>query len=90
MSESVGNKIRFQGPIFWGPWGHAESPRCGKGFMNLGKGIGAFMFFIILNGCAFQSGPEGNPALKLFGALGICLAAVFLIFYIVVKSREKD
>jgi hypothetical protein len=58
--------------------------------MNLGKGIGAFVVFFILHGCAFQSGPEGNPALKLFGALGICLAAVFLIFYIVVKSREKD
>jgi hypothetical protein len=58
--------------------------------MNMEKGVGAFVILFLLNGCAFQSGPEGNPALKLFGALGICLAAVFLIFYIVVKSREKD
>jgi len=56
----------------------------------MGKGIGAFVLVLILNGCAFQSGAEGNPALKVFGALGICLAAVVLIFYIVVKSREKD
>jgi len=56
----------------------------------MGKGICVFLVFLILAGCAFQSGPEGSPALKLFGALGICLAAVFLIFYIVVKSREKD
>ena len=56
----------------------------------MGKGIAAFLFLAILAGCAFQSGPEGSPALKLFGALGICLAAVFLIFYIVVKSREKE
>jgi hypothetical protein len=33
---------------------------------------------------------EGSPAIKIFLALGICLAAVFLIFYIVVKGREKD
>ena len=60
--------------------------------MNMAKVIGAFviLFFFILGGCAFQAGSEGNPALKVFGALGICLAAVFLIFYIVVKSREKD
>lgn len=56
----------------------------------MGKATGACLFFSILAGCAFQSGPEGSPALKLFGALGISLAAVFLIFYIVVKSREKD
>ncbi len=66
-----------------------EVPR-GKGSGDMGKGIGAFMIFFILTGCGFQSGPEGSPALKLFGALGICLAAVFLIFYIVVKGREKD
>jgi len=58
--------------------------------MKMGKGIGALLFFFILTGCAFQANLEGNPALKVFGALGICLAAVFLIFYIVVKSREKD
>jgi len=58
--------------------------------MKLGKKIWAFLLFFSLTGCAFQSGPEGNPALKLFGALGLCLAAVFLIFYIVVKSREKE
>jgi hypothetical protein len=58
--------------------------------MNMGKGVGALVILFLLNGCAFQSGSEGNPALKLFGALGICLAAVFLIFYIVVKNREKD
>jgi hypothetical protein len=56
----------------------------------LGKKIWVFLIFFILTGCAFQSGPEGSPALKLFGALGLCLAAVFLIFYIVVKSREKE
>ena len=58
--------------------------------MNRLRRIWAFLVFFILAGCAFQSGPEGSPALKLFGALGISLAAVFLIFYIVVKSREKD
>jgi peptidoglycan/LPS O-acetylase OafA/YrhL len=56
----------------------------------MGKAMAALLLFFILAGCGFQSGPEGSPALKLFGALGICLAAVFLIFYIVVKSREKD
>jgi hypothetical protein len=54
------------------------------------KGIAALGVLIILGGCALQSGSEGNPALKVFGALGICLAAVFLIFLIVVKSREKE
>jgi len=27
---------------------------------------------------------------KVFLSLGICLAAVFLVFYIVVKGREKE
>jgi peptidoglycan/LPS O-acetylase OafA/YrhL len=58
--------------------------------VKMGKGIAAVLLFLTLSGCAFQSGPEGSPALKLFAALGICLAAVFLIFYIVVKSREKE
>jgi peptidoglycan/LPS O-acetylase OafA/YrhL len=61
-----------------------------KASMRSLRGIAGLFVFWILAGCAFQSGPEGSPALKLFGALGICLAAVFLIFYIVVKSREKE
>lgn len=73
-----------------GRWDNSKSARHGKRVMNMGKGIGAFVLVLILNGCAFQSGAEGNPALKVFGALGICLAAVVLIFYIVVKSREKN
>ncbi len=44
----------------------------------------------ILTGCTQRSGDEGSPAIKVFSALGICLAAVFLVFYIVVKMREKD
>ena len=39
------------------------------------------------SGCAERPGGEGG---KVFLALGICLAAVFLVFYIVVKGREKD
>jgi hypothetical protein len=41
----------------------------------------------LLAGCGERPGSEGA---KVFLALGVCLAAVFLIFYIVVKSREKD
>ena len=41
----------------------------------------------LLAGCGERPGSEGA---KVFLALGICLAAVFLIFYIVVKGREKD
>jgi len=44
----------------------------------------------LLTGCTQRSGDEGSPAIKVFSALGICLAAVFLVFYIVVKMREKD
>jgi len=40
-----------------------------------------------LAGCGERPGSEGA---KVFLALGVCLAAVFLIFYIVIKSREKD
>jgi hypothetical protein len=39
-------------------------------------------------GCS-QEG-EGSAGAKVFLALGICLAAVFLVFYIVVKGREKE
>ncbi len=46
------------------------------------------MFFLLLTGCF--GGAEGSPALKVFSALGICLAAIFIIFYIVVKGGEKD
>ena len=40
----------------------------------------------LLAGCGERPGGEGA---KVFLALGICLAAVFLIFYIVVKGRKK-
>ncbi|MDO9210382.1 MAG: hypothetical protein Q7V48_06490 [Deltaproteobacteria bacterium] len=45
---------------------------------------------LFASGCFQRSDDEGSPAIKIFLALGICLAAVFLIFYIVVKGREKD
>ncbi len=41
----------------------------------------------LIAGCGERPGSEGA---KVFLALGVCLAAVFLIFYIVIKSREKD
>jgi len=41
----------------------------------------------LLAGCGERPGSAGA---KVFMALGICLAAVFLIFYLVVKGREKD
>jgi hypothetical protein len=41
----------------------------------------------LLPGCGERPGGEGG---RVFLALGICLAAVFLVFYIVVKGREKD
>jgi len=44
----------------------------------------------LLTSCMQRSEDEGSPAIKVFSALGICLAAVFLIFYLVVKWREKD
>jgi hypothetical protein len=40
--------------------------------------------------CLNRSGEGGSEGGKVFLALGICLAAVFLVFYIVVKGREKD
>ena len=42
---------------------------------------------IFLAGCGERPGSAGA---KVFLALGICLAAVFLVFYIVVKGREKQ
>ena len=62
---------------------------------NLGKAfskvLGPALFVSpLITGCMQRSGDEGSPALKVFSALGICLAAVFLIFYLVVKWREKD
>jgi hypothetical protein len=54
------------------------------------KRIESFLSLLLLNGCALSAGEGGNPAFKLFSALGICLAAVFVIFFIVVKMREKD
>jgi len=42
---------------------------------------------IFLGGCGERPGGAGA---KVFLALGICLAAIFLVFYIVVKGREKE
>ena len=41
-----------------------------------------------LPGCFDDAG--GGAGAKVFLALGISLAAVFLIFYIVVKGRERE
>ena len=55
---------------------------------NILKRLGAILPIMgLLAGCGERPGGEGG---KVFLALGICLAAVFLIFYIVVKGREKD
>ena len=43
-----------------------------------------------ISGCVGGPGGEMNAGGKVFLALGICLAAVFLVFYIVVKGREKE
>jgi hypothetical protein len=52
------------------------------------KSLGAILPVMgLIAGCGERPGSEGA---KVFLALGICLAAVFLIFYIVIKSREKD
>jgi hypothetical protein len=52
------------------------------------KSLGVILPVIgLLAGCGERPGSEGA---KVFLALGVCLAAVFLIFYIVVRSREKD
>ncbi|MCX5915690.1 MAG: hypothetical protein NTX30_03275 [Deltaproteobacteria bacterium] len=50
------------------------------------RGIGIAIWGIIA-GCGERPGGAGA---KVFLALGICLAAVFLVFYLVVKGREKD
>jgi hypothetical protein len=47
----------------------------------------ALAFGGLLPGCGERPGGEGA---KVFLALGICLAAVFLVCYIVIKGREKD
>ena len=61
----------------------------GRGFINFVLKLGAAGIPVfILTGCF--GGREGSPALKVFSALAICLAAVFLIFYIVIKGREKE
>ncbi len=55
--------------------------------------VSAAVLFILLGICpACVGGPEGGgrEGGKVFLALGICLAAVCLVFYIVVKGREKD
>ena len=46
--------------------------------------------FLLTAGCLRRSGDEGSPALKIFFALGICIAAIFLVFFLVVKSRGKE
>ncbi len=43
-----------------------------------------------ISGCLGCSQGEGREGAKVFLALGISLAAVFLIFYIVVKGRGKE
>jgi len=52
------------------------------------KRVPVIVPFFLLTGCF--GGQEGSPALKVFSALAICLAAVFLIFYIVIKGDEKN
>ncbi|MBI5968142.1 MAG: hypothetical protein HY882_09840 [Deltaproteobacteria bacterium] len=44
----------------------------------------------LIFGCLARPGGEGSAGAKVFLALGICLAAIFPVFYIVVKGREKD
>jgi len=56
----------------------------------LGNFLILFIFLLSMAGCFQRSADEGHPALKVFSALGICLAAIFIVFYLVVKSREKD
>jgi hypothetical protein len=55
--------------------------------------IYAGTLFVLLGTCpACRGEPDspGSAGAKVFLALGICLAAVGLVFYIVVKSREKE
>jgi hypothetical protein len=49
-----------------------------------------FPAFFLTAGCLRHSGEEGSPAFKIFFALGICIAAIFLVFFLVVKSRKKE
>jgi hypothetical protein len=56
----------------------------------IGKYSILYILLLSIAGCFQRSGDEGHPALKLFSALGICLAAIVIVFYLVVKSREKD
>jgi len=53
-------------------------------FFNFLPGI----LLLGLTGCF--GGSEGSPALKIFSALGICLATIFIVFYIVIKGGEKE
>ncbi|MDH4264206.1 MAG: hypothetical protein OEW45_01090 [Deltaproteobacteria bacterium] len=48
------------------------------------------LLLLFSSGCFQRSDAEGSPAIKIFLALGICLAAIFIVFFIVVKGREKD
>ena len=45
---------------------------------------------LFMQGCLQRSGEGGSAGLKVFLALGICLAAIFIVFFLVVKGREKD
>lgn len=49
-----------------------------------------FVPLSFISACMGESGEGGSAGAKVFLALGICLAAVFLIFYIVVKGRERE
>ena len=49
-----------------------------------------FAPWVLAAGCMLRSDAEGSAGGRVFLALGICLAAGFLVFYIVVKGREKD
>ena len=58
---------------------------------NLIKLMGpALSLLLLIASCMQRADDEGSHALKVFSALGICLGAIFLVFYIVVKWREKD
>jgi len=58
---------------------------------TLSKLMGPILSMLpLLAGCMQRADDEGSPAIKVFSALGICLGAVFLVFYLVVKWREKD
>ena len=53
----------------------------------MGMIAGSWLWF---SGCLGHFEGGGREGGKVFLALGICLAVVFLVFYIVVKGREKD